>query len=60
MEKLIQVKSRKAFGRTDYLPANELAQGFCDLLDKPNLPLEAITKLRKLGYEVTEVLEPTI
>ena len=60
MEKLITITARKAYGRTDYLPENELAKAFCELLGKPVLPLDAIIKLRKMGYTVTETLEPTI
>ncbi len=60
MDKLIQVTPRFVFGRVDYLPANELAEKFCSLLNKPNLPKDAIIKLKSMGYEVKETHEETI
>ncbi len=57
---LIQVTPRKNFNRTDHYPANELAEKFCSLLNKPNLPLDAILKLRAMGYTVEEKHESTI
>lgn len=60
MDKLIEVTPRNAFGRVDYLPANELAEKFCTLLNKPNLPMDAIIKLRNMGYIVQEKHEKTI
>lgn len=60
MQTLIQVEPRKVFGRIDYMPVNDLAEKFCYILNKPNLPLDAIIKLKALGYTVDEVLKPTI
>jgi hypothetical protein len=60
MNKLIQVTPRKNFDRLDYYPANELAEQFCSLLNKPNLPKDSIIKLRAMGYEVQEKHEATI
>lgn len=60
MQTLIQVEPRKVFGRIDYMPANDLAEKFCSILNKPNLPLDAIIKLKSLGYTVEEKHESTI
>lgn len=60
MDKLIKVTPRFVFGRVDYLPANELAEKFSSLLNKPNLPKDAIIKLKAMGYEVKETHEETI
>lgn len=60
MQTLIEVTPRPVFGRVDYLPANELAEKFCALLNKPNLPKDAIIKLREMGYTVEEKHEKTI
>ncbi len=59
-DKLILVTPRKNFDRIDHYPANELAEAFCSLLNKPNLPKDAIIKLRTLGYTVEEKHESTI
>lgn len=59
MQTLIQVTSRKNFDRLDYYPANELAEQFCALLCKKNIPLDAILKLRAMGYQVEEKHEAT-
>jgi hypothetical protein len=60
MQTLIQVTPRNAFGRLDYYPANELAESFCSLLNKPNLPKDAIIKLKNMGYTIEEKHEATI
>ncbi len=60
MQTLIQVQPQKAFGRVDYYPMNELAQSFCALLNKPNLPKDAIIKLKAMGYTIEEKHEATI
>lgn len=60
MQTLIQVTPRRVFGRIDLLPANDLAKQFAALLCKPNIPLEAITLLRTMGYTVEEKHEATI
>ena len=51
---LIIVKPKKNFDRWDLYPVNELAQQFAALLNKPNLPLDAIHKLRAMGYIIEE------
>lgn len=60
IKKTLEVIAKRAFGRVDYYPHNEAARDFCALAGKPNLPRDWIMKLRKMGYEVKEVIEPTL
>jgi len=60
MQTLIQVTPRKNFDRLDYYPANDLAEQFAALLNKPNLPKDALLKLKNMGYTVEERHESTI
>lgn len=57
---LILVRPEKAFGRVDLYPANELAETFCALIKSKVLSLDAILKLRAMGYTVEEKHESTI
>jgi hypothetical protein len=60
MEKLVEVKAHKVFGRIDYKAANDLGVFFQEILGKPNLPLDVINKLKEHGYTVQEVVDPTL
>lgn len=53
----IIVKARKAFGRIDYLPANDVA--LCHMRKGENvIPAYVIKKLEENGYRVEVITNP--
>ena len=52
---VVQVNLKSVYGEVKAYPANEAAQLFADIAGTKTLTMEALRKIRALGYEVKAV-----